>query len=149
MYGSLAKVQAELNADQWDPARHTPSAADVEAMLAEWSLTLDGEIDHVVETPVTADSPKLLAVLTRITILRVAAVVYDRLNPAGGQEIMGTRQSHVWREQAAELVTGILKGATADGLARGGRTPDATGAPVGNFPAEAGRFGRFGRDQRF
>jgi hypothetical protein len=149
MYGSVDTVRAELNNEQWDPARHKPSTAEVDAMLEDWSGTLDGEIDHVVETPITSASPKLLKVVTRATVLRVAAVVYDRLNPAGGQEVMGTRQSHVWREQASDLVAGVLKGATADGVARGGRTPDATGAPVGNFPSDAGRFGRFGRGQRF
>lgn len=147
MYGSLRGVQDELVSDQWDPTRHTPSGADVEAMLTTRSEILDGEIDHVVVTPIDPlASPKLAAVVARIVCLRVAAVVYDRLNPAGGQEIMGTRQSRVMREEADGLRDGILKGAVADGRLKGGRTPDAMGAPVGHFPAGGQAFRR---DQRF
>lgn len=129
MYGSVDQVAAALDRQQWDPAEDEPSTADVTAALESWSQVLDGEIGHIVSVPVSAStSPNLHAICARVTALRVEAEVWER--GIGGE--VGARMAESRRRQAQMLISGIQKGAIADGTPLGGRSPESAGAPVGS-----------------
>ncbi len=133
MYGSLEQVAAALDRQQWDPAEDEPSAADVTAALESWSQVLDGEIGHIVSVPVSAAvSANLHAICSRVTALRVEAEVWER--GIGGET--GARMAESRRRQATQLITNVQKGAIADGVPLGGRSPESAGAPVGSTSPE-------------
>jgi hypothetical protein len=146
MYGTVADVQAGFEASQWDPATDAPDTATVTAWLTDQSTVLDGEIGHVVDVPVgSGASPNLYAVVEKIVVARVQADVYDQLYPPDSTPA-AARRSSIWRAEANRLCDGIKRGATADGVSLGGRTPEAPGAPVYDFGDGANVFSR---DQKF
>ncbi len=135
MYGTVAEVQRGFPSQQWDPATGEPDTAAVTAWLATWSDTLDGEIGHLVQVPVSPSaSPSLEAVCAKVTTLRAAAEVYDFLNRPADTQASDVRLSETWRKQAATLVKGIQGGAVADGIKldgvdAGGPLGDTSGSP--------------------
>lgn len=138
MYGTVALVQRAFNPDQWDPATDQPDETAVEGLLEEESSTLDGRIAHIVTVPVSDTvSPRLHGVLTRIVVLRVQATVHERLFV--GKD--GLEQAKAWRDEAERLVKGVYAGATADGVALGGRSPERPG-PVAAADAPEAVFTR-------
>jgi len=142
MYGTVASVAEAFDPQQWDPTRHEPDTATVTSWLERWSDVLDGEIGHIVETPVdSVASPKLTAILERITCLRAQADVAEHRH---GQA--GTEKATAWRNEAHRLVQGIRSGGKADGSSLGGRTPDDPGAVDYDFGSGANVFSR---DQKF
>ncbi len=146
MYGTVADVQAAFDANQWDPSSDVPNTATVTAWLTEQSAVLDGEIEHVVTVPVaSATSPNLYAVVERIVVLRVQAEVFDGVYPPGAEQA-AARRSTVMRSEANRLADGIKRGGTADGVSKGGRTPDAPGAVDYDF---GDGDNVFWRDQQF
>jgi phage gp36-like protein len=141
MYASVAHITQAFPEQQWDPTRHEPSTATVTAWLTDWSSVLDGQIASVVLVPVTeAASPNLLALCDQITALRVRADVYDAKFPPKSGEQVTTRQSYVWRKQAADLVKDIQDGQIADGVAASGNQLDS--GPVGSFGTGGSAFGQ-------
>jgi len=145
MYGTVAKVSAAFDSDQWDPSTDDPDTDTVTAWLDEASDVIDGEIAHVVTTPVDADdSPQLAAVLDQVAALRVRAQVEEMVYRGEDSE-----RAKGWKAEANRLIKGIQGGAIADGASLGGRTPDHTGAPVGDFGAATGHTSQFGIGQKF
>lgn len=133
-YATVEDITQAFDPTQWDGTA-APLSATVTAWLETESRVLDGRIAHVVEVPVELlDSPHLYEVCTEIVALRVRARVFDVLYPARPNLTQSAgRQSDVWRKESENLVKGIQAGATADGVALGGRSPERPGAPVGSF----------------
>jgi hypothetical protein len=130
MYASVEQVASVFDSGQWDPATGRPDTATVGAWLQAESDLLDGQIAHVVATPVDeATTPKLYAVVAEVVALRVRARVREQLWPTDDSLTVAKG----WRDDAARLVKGIQGGAVADGAVQGGRTGDAVGSPSGYF----------------
>lgn len=130
VYGAVTNIASRFDAVQWNPATHTPSTATVTEWLTYLSTVLDGEIGHVVSVPVSGTtSPNLYAVCGLVCELRAAAQVCELLRP----DEPGQLQAKTWRGEANDLVKRIAAGATADGVALGGRSPEAAGSPAGDF----------------
>ena len=132
-YATVEDITQAFDPDQWD-GTVAPDSDTVTAWLETESGVLDGRIAHVVEVPVDlSDSPHLYEVCTEIVAMRVRARVFDQLYPPSPSiQASSGRQSDVWRKDAETLVKGIQGGATADGTALGGRSPEAPGGPVGD-----------------
>lgn len=129
-YAEVSQVQDAFDRAVWDATKHSPTAAEVTAWLASESLTLDGQLDTLVATPVDpTDSPKLHAVCARIVTLRAQASVQERKSTDSAM----LDKAKSWRREAQLLVDGIAGGRIADGTPRGGAGADHTGAPVGRF----------------
>lgn len=143
MYGTVDQIAQVFAPAQWNPATHDPDTAAVTEWLDDWSAVLDGQLANVVDVPVDPDtSPRLHAICSQITVLRVRAEVYDMKYPAGKSEPVDTRTSTVWRRQADRLIEQIQGGMTADGVPVSGAQDLSTG-PVGNFPStSSGPFGK-------
>jgi hypothetical protein len=137
MYGAVADIAQMFSPGQWNPATGQPDSATVTAWLTNWSSTLDGELGQLVQVPVDPLlSPKLCAVCTSITELRVRAEIYDLLYPPAGADRDRLRPSAIWRDQAAGLVTAIQGGATGDGVVVRAGQPAAAGQPLGDVLSE-------------